>query len=178
MVVSLTLHGTGDAEMATDYLNYFPEIVAAGRWQRQGDTISMVLKTLDQPSPSTDTFHFLEAQHQLVYLGRGYGTNGLRLREKNKPASQPRILVMWVHPQKIACTDVKGRRRECLQVAFSKVRPDAATHWQPLGEDIKKFTFIPGRLQQLKVLRTPRHSQLEDTHTYNYELLAVMPYTQ
>lgn len=174
MLISLALHATGDAEMSTDYLNYFPEIIEAGPWQQHGDTISMVLKATDAPQLNPDTMVFLRQQHQLHYLGKGYGTLGLVLQEQSRPAAQPRVLVMWVNPQKTACTDNKGRQQECLQVAFSKVPPDAQTHWIALPDEIKKFTFVPGHLQQIKVLRTPRHSQLADAHDYNYELLAVL----
>lgn len=174
MLIGLTLHATGDAEMSTDYLNYFPEIIAAGPWLQHGDTISMVLKTMDVAQTNPDTMVFLRRQHELHYLGKGYGTLGLVLHEQRKPDAQPRVLVMWVHPQKTSCTDNKGQPRECLQVTFSKVPPDAQTHWQPLPEEIKKFTFVPGHLQQIKVLRTPRHSQLADSHDYSYELLAVL----
>ena len=173
-IIALTLHGTGDAELVTDYLNEQPEIVAAGPWQENGDQIKMVLTRLNSHAAPKDTLIFRQEHHQLIYEGRDYGSEGLKLKEKTKPAPKPRIMVMWVAPEKIPCTASNGETRQCLQIAFGRSAPKDANDWQTFDEDIKGFSFQPGKLQLIKVLRTPRRGQLQDESQYSYQLQQVM----
>lgn len=173
-VIGLTLRGTGDAELVTDYQNYQPESIAAGPWQENGNIIRMVLTNVHGHSTAKDTLTFLQQQHKLIYQGKDFGTKGLILTEKPKPKPQPRIIIMWVGPEKVQCVATNGDTRECLQIAFGKFPPEKASDWEAFDEDIKGFSFRKGKTQQVKVLRTPRRGQLQSESQYSYQMQQVM----
>ncbi|MCW3465985.1 DUF4377 domain-containing protein [Chitinophaga nivalis] len=173
--IGLSLKPTGDAELVTDYQDYNPEIVEIGPWEKlDSGLIRLSLVTVGSGNSKKDTLVFKEEGEVLTYQGSNYGSEGLKLSKKDKPAAKEKELVMWVNKKKTTCTVPPGGPRECLEVAYGKVAPTKASEWQAFSEDIKGFDYKPGKVYQIKVKRTPRAEQLQDASAYTYELAEII----
>jgi hypothetical protein len=172
-LLPVRLRPTGDAELITDYQDYNPEIIAVGPWEKtsNGD-IRLSLVTVGSGNNKKDTMEFKQDGDVLIYQGISYGTEGLKLTKKDKPAPKERELIMWV--KKTTCTIPPGGPRECYQIAYGKVAPTVSSDWQTFSEEIKGFDYKPGKVYKIKVMRTPRAEQLQDASPYTYKLLEII----
>lgn len=174
-IIGLDLKSSGEAVMTTDFENQTPEIVEIGPWEKQGsDKISMSLVTVGSGSDKKNHLVFRQSGDTLVYEGTEYGSDGLKLVKKNKPAPKEKELVLWVSKKRVPCTIPPGGPRDCYQISYGKAVPVNDKEWEIFSEEIKGFDYKPGKDYQLKVKRKPVQNPPADASVYSYELIEVL----
>ncbi len=176
--IGLTLNVNGDAEMITDYNNYSPEIVEMGTWKKNDDgTTAVSLVTVGSGSSAKNEMSFKVDGDQLVYVGKEYGTEGLKLKKTEKPAPKDKELMMWVNKKKGTCAvNPPGKgTKECYQISYDKFAPKNDKDWQNFSEEIEGFKYVPGKVQQIKVVRKTRTDNMQDVSMYTYTFKEEVP---
>ncbi|MGN7719627.1 DUF4377 domain-containing protein [Chitinophaga sp. 22620] len=174
--ITLSLRPTNDAEMTTDYMNATPEIVQIGNWTLQDSgRIFMTLVTVGSGNPEKDTLTFQQEGESLRYTGSDYGTDGLTLVRKEKPAPGNKELIVWVKGEEECDRGPGFGKTKCYQVQYGdKMMVPANEPWNKLMEPIEGFTFEKGNIYKLKVNRIPRDPKIQDIGAYEYKLVEVM----
>lgn len=175
-LIGLTLRSTNDAEMTTDYLNETPEIVQIGNWSVPQDNQYLVtLVTVGSGNPVKDTLVFQREGESLRYTGSDYGTEGLTLLRKEKPAPANKELIVWVKAEEECDRGPGFGKTKCYQVQYGdKLMASPDEPWDKLMEPIEGFTFEKGQLFKLRVNRIPRDPKIQDVGAYEYKLIAVL----
>ena len=175
-LIGLSLRSTNDVEMTTDYLNATPEIVQIGNWsQPDSNTVLITLVTVGSGNPEKDTLTFVQEGQSLRYTGSDYGTDGLTLTRKEKPAPANKELVIWVKSEDECDRGPGFGKTKCYQVQYGdKMMTPAGEPWEKLMEPIEGFTFEKGNIYKLRVNRIPRDPGIQDVGAYEYKLIAVV----
>lgn len=170
-LVGLTLKPTGDAEMLTDYMNSTPEIVQIGNWTVTEGNVLLSVVTVGSGNPVKDTLRFKLVDSSLVYEGAAYGSQGLTLAKKERPAPAEKTLVIWVKSESECDRGPGFGKTKCYEVQYGDNRGDT---WEKLSEPIEGFTFEKGSIYKLKVRRIPRDPRIQDVGMYEYKLAEVI----
>lgn len=174
-IIGLSLRATGDATLTTDYQNYQPEIVQVGPYEQGADsTVKLTLTTVGSGNDKKETFTFKREGEVLVYQGKDFGSDGLKLTKKEKQVPEEKELILWVNKKKTQCTVPPGGPRDCYQISYDKVAPSADKNWQPFSNEIEGFTFQEGKVQHIKVQRRSVVAPPADASPYTYKLLEVL----
>ncbi|MBO9152908.1 DUF4377 domain-containing protein [Chitinophaga sp. GCM10012297] len=175
-LIGLTLRTNRDAVMTTDYLNATPEIVQIGNWSVPEDSQYLVtLVTVGSGNPVKDTLVFRWEKESLRYIGSDYGTDGLTLLKKEKPAPASKELIVWVKAEDECDRGPGFGKTKCYEVQYGdKLMASTSDAWDKLMEPIEGFTFEKGHLYKLKVNRIPRDPKIQDVGAYEYKLIEVM----
>lgn len=173
-LITLTLRSTNDVQMTTDYLNSTPEIVQMGNWSSlDSNKYLITLVTVGSGDPTKDTLIFKQDGEQLHYEGSDYGSDGLTLVKKEKPAPATKELTIWVKSEAECDRGPGFGKTKCYEVVYGdKLLPN--TSWDKLSEPIDSFTFEKGNIYKLKVNRVPRDPQIQDVGAYEYKLVEVI----
>lgn len=169
--IGLTLKPTGDAEMLTDYMNSTPEIVQIGNWTMTEGNVLITMVTVGSGNPAKDTLRFRLVDSSLVYQGAAYGSDGLTLVKKERPAPAEKSLVVWVRSESECDRGPGFGKTKCYEVQYGEQRKTA---WEKLSEPIEGFSFEKGFIYKLKVTRVPRNSGIQDVGMYEYKLAEVL----
>jgi len=174
--VTLEIRSTGDVKMTTDYLNNTPEIVQMGNWAMQNDSsILVTLVTVGSGNPRKDTLHFRQDGENLRYEGSDYGSEGLALVRKEKPAPAAKELTIWVKSEAECDRGPGFGKTKCYDVQYGdKPATPVEGGWEKLMEPIDGFTFEKGQLYKLRVNRVPRDPRIQDVGAYEYKLIEVV----
>lgn len=173
-LIGLTLRPTNDAEMTTDYLNNTPEIVQMGNWSALDSGKCLItLVTVGSGDPEKDSLIFKQDGNDLRYIGDDYGSDGLTLIKKEKPAPATKELIIWVKNEAECDRGPGFGKTKCYEVVYGdKLLPDAK--WERLSEPIDSFTWEKGNIYKLKVNRIPRDPRIQDVGAYEYKLAEVL----
>ncbi|MRG46539.1 DUF4377 domain-containing protein [Chitinophaga sp. SYP-B3965] len=173
-LIGLTLKSTNDAEMITDYLNSTPEIIQMGNWIAQDSNKYLItLVTVGSGNPEKDSLTFKQDGDRLLYIGADYGSDGLSLVKKEKPAATTKELIIWVKSEAECDRGPGFGKTKCYEVVYGdKLLPDAK--WDNLSAPIDSFTFEKGNLYKLKVNRIPRDPLIQDVGAWEYKLAEVL----
>jgi hypothetical protein len=173
-LIGLTLKATNDAEMTTDYLNSTPEIVQMGNWSALDSGKYLVtLVTVGSGNPQKDSLVFKQDGNDFRYIGDDYGSDGLTLVKKEKPAPATKELIIWVKNEAECDRGPGFGKTKCYDVVYGdKLLPD--TKWDRLSEPIDSFTYKKGNIYKLKVNRIPRDPRIQDVGAYEYKLAEVI----
>ncbi|WP_346317018.1 DUF4377 domain-containing protein [Chitinophaga sp. YIM B06452] len=173
--ITLNLRPANDAEMTTDYLNATPEVVQIGNWALQDSGIVVTLVTVGSGNPEKDTLTFRQEGESLRYTGSDYGTDGLTLVKKEKPAPGNKELIVWVKAEEECDRGPGFGKMKCYQVQYGdKMMVPANETWDKLLEPIEGFTFEKENIYKLKINRIPRDPKIQDIGAYEYKLIEVM----
>lgn len=170
-LIGLTLKPTGDAEMQTDYMNSTPEIVQIGNWTMTEGNVLLSMVTVGSGNPVKDTLRFRLVDSSLVYEGTAYGSEGLTLVKKEKPAPSEKTLVIWVKSESECDRGPGFGKTKCYEVQYGDKRGDT---WEKLSEPIEGFSFEKGSVYKLKVSRIPRDPRIQDIGAYEYKLEEIL----
>lgn len=173
-LIGLTLRSTNDVQMITDYLNSTPEIVQMGNWSSlDSNKYLITLVTVGSGDPTKDTLIFKQDGEQLRYEGSDYGSDGLILVKKEKPAPTTKELIIWVKSEAECDRGPGFGKTKCYEVVYGdKLLPN--TPWDKLSEPIDSFSFEKGNIYKLKVNRVPRDPKIQDVGAYEYKLVEVI----
>ncbi len=172
-LIGLTLRPTNDVEMTTDYLNATPEIIQMGNWSTlDSGKIFITLVTVGSGNPDKDTLIFRQDGESLRYTGTDYGTDGLTLTKKEKPAPANKELVVWVKAEEECDRGPGFGKTKCYQVQYGDKMMGET--WDKLMEPIEGFTFEKGNIYKLRVNRIPRDPKIQDVGAYEYKLVEVV----
>lgn len=175
-LIALTLKTTNDAQMTTDYLNSTPEIVQMGNWSEQDSSrLLITLVTVGSGNPQKDTLFFRQDGETLRYEGSDYGSDGLTLVRKEKPAPAAKELVVWVKSESECDRGPGFGKTKCYEVQYGdKLTTPATGPWEKLMEPIEGLTFEKGHVYKLRVNRLPRDPRVQDVGAYEYKLIEVV----
>ncbi len=171
-LIGLTLKSTHDAEMTTDYMNSTPEVLQIGNWSAQeGGKYLVTLITVGSGNPAKDSLTFKKAENGLVYTGTEYGSDGLTLIKKEKPAPAAKELIIWVKSEAECDRGPGFGKTKCYEVIYGDKLMEP---WEKLSEPIDGFRFEKGNRYKLKVNRIPRDPRIQDVGAYEYKLIEVL----
>lgn len=172
--ISLSISAPGEAQMTTDYMNSTPEIVQMGNWAMQDSGRMMItLVTVGSGNPQKDTLYFRQDEESLRYEGSSYGSDGLMLVRKDKPAPAAKELIVWVRSESECERGPGFGKTKCYEVQYGD-KANTADAWDKLMEPIDGFTFEKGHVYKLRVNRVPRDPRIQDVGAYEYKLIEVV----
>lgn len=173
-LITLNISGPGDVQMTTDYLNSTPEIVQMGNWSAlDSGKMIITLVTVGSGNPQKDTLYFRQDGESLRYEGSDYGSDGLTLVRKQKPAPANKELIVWVRSESECERGPGFGKTKCYEVQYGDKAMGSDT-WDKLMEPIDGFTFEKGNLYKLRVNRIPRDPGIQDVGAYEYKLVEVV----
>lgn len=175
-VIGLTLRLPAEAQMTTDYLNSTPEILQMGNWSVQNDGRMLItLVTVGSGNPQKDTLYFRQEGESLRYEGSNYGSDGLTLVRKERPAPAAKELIVWVKSEGECDRGPGFGKTKCYDVQYGdKPASPVADAWEKLMEPIEGLTFEKGYVYKLRVNRIPRDPRIQDIGAYEYKLIEVV----
>ncbi len=174
--IALSITTGGEVQMTTDYKNNTPEIVQMGNWVTlDSGRVLITLVTVGSGNPQKDTLYFKQDGEGLRYQGANYGSDGLTLMRKEKPAPAPKELVIWVKSEAECDRGPGFGKTTCYEVQYGdKLMTPASEPWEKLMEPIDSFRYEKGHLYKLRVNRVPRDPRIQDVGAYEYRLVEVV----
>ncbi|RPE13597.1 DUF4377 domain-containing protein [Chitinophaga lutea] len=175
-LIALSVVDGGEVQMTTDYQNSTPEIVQMGNWATQDSgRLLVTLVTVGSGNPQKDTLYFKQDGKSLRYEGANYGSDGLTLVRKEKPAPATKELVIWVKSEAECDRGPGFGKTTCYEVQYGdKLMTPATEPWEKLMEPIDGFKYEKGHLYKLRVNRIPRDPRIQDIGVYEYKLVEVI----
>lgn len=173
-LITISISDPGDVQMITDYMNSTPEIVQMGNWTTQDSGRLMItLVTVGSGNPQKDTLIFRQDGESLRYEGSSYGSDGLTLVRKEKPAPAAKELIIWVRSEAECDRGPGFGKTKCYEVHYGD-KAAMADEWERLMEPIDGFKFEKGQVYKLRVNRIPRDPRIQDVGAYEYKLIEVV----
>ncbi|RAJ01495.1 uncharacterized protein DUF4377 [Chitinophaga skermanii] len=170
--IGLELEPGGQATMLTDYHNQTPEIVDKGDWKKEDSTAIIVTTvTVGSGNSTKDTLRFKKDGNSLIYTGNAYGSDGLVLTAKDKPAPVDKELIVWVDDE-VECKGGMGEKLKCFYVVYGdKFMNPGKGKFETLSAPINGFKYEKGNRYKLRVNRKLRNPAPADASMYEYDLI-------
>ena len=141
-VIRLTISKSGEVRMATDHMNYTPEVIQVGDLaEMDSNKVQISLVSVGSGDPAKDTMLFRKEGKDLVYVGTGLGIGELTLTAKEKPAPAMKQLIFWVTGQE-ECDRGPGMGKTiCYRVVYGDKPLTGSPGLETLSDSIIGFTY-------------------------------------